>query len=469
MSDDEISKFDLFSPTDFRYVVEGLRPFLSEEAFIEYKSEIEAKLARVKAKRCVISQNSADAIAIASKRVRAKDVYAEEAKTKHDIIAQVNITKRELPDEFRCDVHVPATSYDKVDTANAMRYLDVFEEIIIPDMVELEKCWIDAALSGKDIPQIGRTHLQHAEPITYGFAIAWYVSRFGKRILKINEAIKQLEGKFSGAVGAYNSSALFFDDPESFEEDIMSEVGLKPCEISTQIIQPEQLTDLMHYVTSALSILANWADDMRNLERPEIAEVGQPRGGDISTSSTMPHKINPVGLENIKSMWKLNMPFMVTMYMDQISDHQRDLTNSATQRYIPDVLVRFDYAVSRAAKIAKELKPHVANMVKNLAMSADKIIAEPLHILLSSYGHPDSHNYVKRLTEKSYTSGIPLTQLVFEDMSLKSYLDRFTEKQMEILKDPLKYMGIASKKAEKVAYAWKNRLIEAKLLPELQR
>ena len=55
---------------------------------------------------------------------------------------------------------------------------------------------------------MGRTHGQHAEPITFGYAIALYVSRLGGRILKIDEARKNMRGKFSGPVGAHNALYL---------------------------------------------------------------------------------------------------------------------------------------------------------------------------------------------------------------------------------------------------------------------
>jgi len=458
MGDDLVSLFALFSPTDYRYFVKELGPYLSEESFVKYKSRIESALAKTLSRRGIISQESAEEISKASEQVTAKEVYEEEAKTGHDIIAQVNMIRKRISDEAKTGVHRTATSYDIVDTANALRYRDAFVNVILPDMVSLEKAWIDTTRTEKDTLQIGRTHLQHAEPITFGFNMAWYASRLGRRILKLREAVESLEGKFSGAVGAYNASYLFVEDPEEFEREILATVGLNPSEISTQIVQPEPMTDLVHYVTSGFTILANWADDMRNLQRPEIAEIGQPRGKDVSRSSTMPHKANPVGLENIKSLWKATVPYMFMMYLDQISDHQRDLTNSGSQRYIPQILNQFDYSVRRATRISRNLKPHVQNMLKNFEMSADKIIAEPLHLLLSAYGHPNSHEYVGKLVDESYVTGEPLTKIILNDKSLETYLQKFTPKQLDIISDPSKYLGIASKKAEKIAALWEQRL-----------
>lgn len=464
-SSDDVRMFGLFSPMDYRYYkdVGALVPYLSEQAFVNYKVDVEKTLAKTLAKRGVISQNAYLEIESIGE-IPAKETYDEEEKTRHDIIALVNCIKRRLTsEEAKTAVHRTATSYDIVETANALRYGGALYNVVIPHMVELEKVWIDTARKEKDTLQIGRTHLQHAEPITYGFANAWYASRFGDRLLKVNEAVGRLKGKFSGAVGAYNASSLFFDDPETFESDVMKEFGIEPFEISTQIAQPEPLTDMMHYITGAFTVMANWADDMRNLQRPEIAEIGQPRGENVSRSSTMPNKANPVGLENVKSMWKKMMPEMITMYMDGISDHQRDLTNSADQRFVPQMITVFDYAVTRSTRIAKGIKPHTQNMIRNFSMSKDKVIAEPVQLILSSYGFPDAHKYIGSLSDKSVESNIPLNSIILNDEKLAPYIERFTPRQMEILNTPSTYLGIASKKAEKVADAWEKRLKDARL------
>ena len=455
-----MNKFDCFSPIDYRYQVEELAPYLSEESFIRYKSRVEAALAEVLSERGVIGREDAAEIRAASEQVHAEEVYQEEARTGHDIIAQVNMIRKRVSDGAKPGVHRTATSYDIVDTANAMRYRDAFGDVIIPDMVALEREWIRIAREEKDTLQIGRTHLQHAEPITFGFAMASYVSRLGKRIAIINDAVRGMEGKFSGAVGAYNASSLFFDDPEAFEEEVLARAGLAPCEISSQIVQPEPMADLAHGVVSAFAVLANWADDMRNLQRPEIAEIGQPRGKDVSRSSTMPHKANPVGLENIKSMFKASVPSMQTMYQDQISDHQRDLTNSASQRFIPQMLNNFDYSVRRASRISKNMKAHPENMRKNFMLNSDKIMAEPLHLLLSAYGHPSSHEHVAMLSDESYRSGRPLIEIAMGDRTLEPYISKFTARQVDMLSNPDKYTGIASRKAQEVCDHWEKVMDE---------
>ena len=465
-------EFDLISPTDFRYYkdVPELLPYLSEEAFMHYKLEMEASLADIKAERGMISHEDAELIKKYLPEVLAAEVYEEENITRHDIIAKVNVIKRKIGQRFRSKksreaaesarraVHWPATSYDKVDPANMKRYADAFNNVIMPQIADLMYAWIDITKREADTLQIGRTHLQHAEPITFGFSYAWYLSRLGNRLMKIREGVDALEGKFSGAVGAYNATSLFVNDPEEFEKDVLSDYGLRPAEISTQIAPPEPVTDLVHYTISAFSILANWADDTRDLMRPEIGEVMIPRGPDVSRSSTMPHKVNPVGPENVKSMWTHVMPRIITMYLNQISDHQRDLTNSASQRFTPELFALFYYSANRTARISKSIVTRPEMMKKNFAMSGDKIMAEPLQILLSYSGHPDAHAYIGRIADAVDGKEDSLIGTVYNDPEVAPYVARFSERQREILADPSKYTGIALEKALKVANAWEKRL-----------
>jgi adenylosuccinate lyase len=449
--------FSEFSPTDYRYAVNELRDYLSEEAFVKYKAKVEAAVARVFEHRGILSKELCDEIVEAASTINAEEVYEEEKRTKHDIRALVNVIRNKVSDEAKPFVHLSATSYDVVDTANALRYKDAVMKVIIPDMLELERTWIAVAQREKDTLQIGRTHGQHAEPITFGFAIAQYVNRWGSQILRVREASENFVGKFSGAVGAYNATSLIFDDPEEFEREVLVLLGIKPAMISTQIVPPEPMADFVHSIISSLSVVANFCDDMRHLQRSEIGEVMEKVAEEQVGSSTMPHKRNPIGFEGVKSLWKRFMPQAVTMHLDQISEHQRDLTNSASQRYTQELLVVFDYCVRRLRRISERLVVDRKRMRENFMISKDNIIAEPLYILLSYYGHPDAHEYVRRKSFQAYTENKSLREVVERDEEILSYLRKFASEQKEKIFDAEKYVGIAAKKTEKVVSYWEEK------------
>ncbi len=461
---EKINLFDSISPLDFRYygrnkrVFEKLQPHLSESAFIKYALKVESALTNVLAKNKVCSQKIADEVEKACKQVTPEQIYAEEDRIKHNIRALANSIRSKVSEEAKPFVHFTSTSYDIIATADALRYKDFSNNILIPELLKFQSTLISLALREKDTIQIGRTHGQHAEPITFGFAIAQYVSRLGSSILRIKKAANNLRGKMSGAVGSYNASSLFFDNPIKFEEESLNELGLKPSPISTQIVEPEFLVEYLHGIVSAFGVIANLADDMRHLQRNEIAEVGEFFEASQVGSSTMPQKRNPINFENVKSMWKEFMPRMITMYMDQISEHQRDLTNSASMRFIPEILTGFYISLSRLNKVMSSLVVDKENMRKNFDMNKNMIIAEPLYILLAANGHPDAHEYVREMTLKAQLTKKPLIELVKKDKAIQAYFKKFSKKQIGIINNPEKYTGIASKKTEITCDYWKKEL-----------
>ena len=454
--------FKNISPLDHRYSqrdeFDDYAKYLSEEAKVKYQAQVELALVKALAKRDICSTGVVKEVEEAIEELSTAEVYAEEKKTKHNIRALVNCIQAKVSDEAKSFIHFTTTSFDIVDTANSLRYKEAAEELILPTLKKLEKLLMEIALREKDTVQVGRTHGQHAVPVTFGFSIAEYVSRFGNRIQEIEAKSKELKGKISGAVGAYNASHLFFDDPESFESDVLTELGLEAGRHSTQIVEPEYMTDFVHSLVSAFGVIANFSDDMRNLQRSEIGEVGEYFGEDQVGSSTMPHKRNPINYENVKSMWKEFMPRMTTLYQDQISEHQRDLTNSASSRFIPELIVGLLSSVNRLIRVGEKLVVDHENIKDNFAQNKEMIVAEPLYILLASYGHSDAHEAVRKLTLEAEEKDSTLRELALEKEELEPYVEQFNAKQKKLLTNPEKYIGIAEEKTEKIVEKYANEL-----------
>ena len=267
-----------------------------------------------------------------------------------------------------------------------------------------------------------------------------------------------LRGKLAGAVGAYNAASLFVDDPVAFEEEVLAELDIKPSPISTQIVQAEFLADYIHSVISAFGVLANLADDLRHLQRSEIAEVSEAFGEHQVGSSTMPHKRNPWNFENVKSMWKEFMPRMTTLYLDQISEHQRDLTNSASGRFVPEIVIGYLASVQRLINVLSRLRVDQEQLRRNLEISKEMVIAEPLYLLLANAGHPNAHEAVRRLTLLSQETGRTLRELLPEQQELQPYLERFTPEQRRVLEQPETYTGLAARKTVAICAEWEAKI-----------
>ena len=197
---------------------------------------------------------------------------------------------------------------------------------------------------------------------------------------------------------------------------------------------------------------------MRHLQRSELGEVAEAFGKKQVGSSTMPHKRNPINFENVKSMWKEFMPRMSTLYMDQICEHQRDLTNSASQRFVTEILAALFLSTTRLNRTMSKLVVDKKNLQKNFNQNKEMITAEPAYILLAAHNHPDAHEVVRELTLESQKTGKKFRDLLFKNKELAPYLKKFNKKQIAILKNPDNYLGIAEKKVEKICRFWKKEL-----------
>ena len=460
---EERSIFHCLSPLDHRYYLanrnlfDQLTGYLSEEASIQYCIKVEIALLKSHVNLSMKGRpDLLSALDSVEASVSPSEVYEEEEKTQHNIRALVNVLKRKVPEETAPYVHLGATSVDILDTAQSMRMRDAVRNVIIPTLLKVEEELVRLCRDKAEVPQVGRTHGQHAVPITFGFAMAEYASRLGKSIIQINRLAGDLRGKIAGAVGSYNSTALLTSDPEGFEAEILESLGLKPSETATQMVEPEYLLRLLLEINVAFGILANLADDLRHLQRSEINEVRELFKSEQVGSSTMPQKRNPWNSEHVKSLWKAFAPRVMTFFMDQISEHQRDLSNSASMRFIADYLAGFAAAAARSLKVLKSLHVNAAQMMKNIHSSGDLVLAEAAYILLAAAGESEAHEIIKQLTLRCEKEGISLAAAIKDNSAVSELVSRslkavgLPEAELFFARQE-QYRGAAVKKAREIA------------------
>ncbi len=455
-------RFRNLSPLDHRYYLanrelfEKLADHLSEEAAAGRCVRVEAVLLKHLVLHLVDASPHRDALVKETEslpqRVSAAEVYREEETTRHNIRAVVNVAQRHLPEEIRHLVHLGATPVDILDTAAAMRYRDVTREVVLPLLLDLEEQLIALAEGEAETVSIGRTHGQYAVPITVGFALGEYVSRLGESLPRIAAAAGELRGKLSGAVGAYNATSVLHPRPEVLEEEVLAELGLRAGEHATQIVSPEPLLRLLLEMNIAFGVIANLADDLRNLQRSEIGELSEYFAEGQVGSSTMPHKRNPWNAEHVKSLWKAFSPRAVTWFMDQISEHQRDLSNSASGRFVVEFVAGFVAAAERMRSILARLRVDREGIAANVAAGSRRVIAEPLYILLAAGGVADAHEQVRRLTLLADEQGRPVGDLAREESELWQTVERTCREltggeAAEFFADPRRYTGRAAERA----------------------
>lgn len=450
--------YDAIDPLDSRYYDKDVAQYLSERSRIAYQAHVEAALALTLAEHGICSQSIANEIVTASTKVTAEAVYAEEKTTKHDIKALVNCIKSYISEDAQPYVHFGATSYDIISTASALQLRDTTNNIVLPRLRMLLKTLVAMSSTYADTVQIGRTHGQHAVPITFGFAIAEYVSRLGDSIELIEQAANNLYGKFSGAVGSYNALSIFTDDPLAFEKKLLTRVGLKVAPYSTQIIPAENTVRLLDEMSLTAGIMANLAHDMRHLQRTEIGEVRERFEKGQTGSSTMAHKRNPWNFENVVSMSKQITAQVVNTRLNISSEHQRDLTDSASSRFYAIIPVSLAAMTSRLTMIMGKLEVDEASMQRNLKLMNGAIAAEPLYLLLEKYGHVTAHEKSKELAHQALQANTSLVTVITEDTEASVYWNKFTEHEKQIISEPeMYYTGKAADKARSLAKKWENQ------------
>lgn len=459
--------FENISCIDHRYslseaeVFNGLSKYISEEASIRSCAKCEAALVKSHLKlRGKLTDEIAQSLDKVASEIDPAEVYEEEEKTKHNIRALVNVMKTKVSAEIGPLVHLGATSVDILDTALSCRMRDVTKNVVLPELKKLEKHLCAIADRDSEVPQVGRTHGQHAVPITFGWSIAEFVSRLGKSILRIEELSNQLVGKLAGPVGSYNGPSMIVKDPEELECVYVEFLGLSASEYSNQLVEPEYLLRLLLEMNVAFGIIANLADDLRNLQRSEIGEVFEYFASTQVGSSTMPQKRNPWNSEHVKSLWKAMCPRVITFYMDQISEHQRDLTNSASQRFMADYVAGFTMAVARMNSVVSGLQADKETMARNLENAGGKVkggvLAEPAYILLGEAGVNDGHEVIRKITLEAEKSGKTFFEVLkthkeaFEKITAQ--LEKLgVENPENFFEHPANYCGLAAKKSRRLA------------------
>jgi adenylosuccinate lyase len=146
----------------------------------------------------------------------------------------------------------------------------------------------------------------------------------------------------------------------------------------------------------------------------------------------MPQKRNPWNSEHVKSLWKTFSPRIYTFFSDQISEHQRDLTNSASSRFIGEYLAGFTAAVCRIKKVLQTLQVDRSSLERNLVKGGDAVLAEAAYILLAESGEPNAHEIIRLCTLEREEKRTTLREVLHSKDTLWNNLKSQIEKTLGI-------------------------------------
>jgi adenylosuccinate lyase len=359
-----------------------------------------------------------------------------EEETKHDVIAFLtNVAEHVGPDSRF--IHMGLTSSDILDTSFAMLLREAML-MIIEDVEQFMATVKERAFEHKHTVMIGRSHGIHAEPITFGLKLAVWYSEMKRNLHRLREALETISyGKLSGSVGTFANVS------PRVEASACRKLGLKAAEISTQILQRDRHAQ---YFT-ALAILAGTMEkiavEIRHLQRTEVLEAEEAFEKGQKGSSSMPHKKNPIGAENISGLARLVRSNCLAALENMALWHERDISHSSVERVIaPDSTILIDYMIHRLSRIVKTLAVYPERMKENLNRMRGLIFSQQVLLRLSNLGlsREKSYEWVQRNALKVWAEGKDFKSLLAEDTDIRKYLGLRDLEEIFDLKYHLKHV-----------------------------
>lgn len=381
---------DAISTVDGRYCKElqELRGKASERALFYARIYVELKYLEALVRRGVVGGSgelSADEAIKGLKEGWYERVKALEEELGHDVKA-AEVYTRGLLDELGLSslapyVHLGLTSDDVNSLAFGLMYLDV-RDALIKRYSELASLLADLAERYARTVMLGRTHGLPAVPTTFGKELAYFS-------WKIYEAARGAcayapYGKLSGAVGSYNAMKLVAPDFdwEGFARSFVASLGLRFPEVSKQTAPYEGLSDSLHYIIRANMAMAElardlWMYSMLGLIRFERRGVG---------SSTMPHKVNPVDLEDAEGQARVSTQLLYALAYEIIPTRlQRDLSDSTLRRNLWQALAHSFLAAGRLIRALSQMRVDEAAMLREVSEHKE-VLSEAVQVSLRAQG-----------------------------------------------------------------------------------
>ncbi|HYL67558.1 MAG TPA: adenylosuccinate lyase [Candidatus Limnocylindria bacterium] len=355
-------------------------------------------------------------------RVDVARINELEARVKHDVIAFTIAVQESVGDpEAARWLHYGLTSNDVVDTAQALLVREV-SQLIEKEIEQFGTVMERRAWEFKDVPEIGRTHGVHAEPITFGLKVANWYSENRRDLARFQSAAQQMGvGKISGAVGTCTHLG-----PE-IEEKICRRLGLAAAPITSQVIERDRHAQYLTTLGILAASLERVAQEIRHLQRTEVREVEEPFGGEQRGSSAMPHKRNPVGSEQICGLARVVRTNSLAAMENIALWHERDISHSSVERIIlPDSTILIDYMLHRMTEIVANMKVFPERMQRNLDTTKGLVFSGQLLQDLVEHGAPreDAYKWVQAHAMAAWETETSFCDRVAADANIRKFLDK---------------------------------------------
>ncbi len=347
-----------------------------------------------------------------------KRIAEIEEVAKHDVIAFITAISEKIGPSSRF-LHLGMTSSDVVDTGQAI-LLNEACAILLEDLKRLKEAVKKKAYQFQHTLMIGRSHGVHGEPITFGFKLAlWHeeLKRSEERLRQAKEMIRV--GKISGSMGTFAHVDPFV------EKYVCEKSGLIPDPVSNQIIQRDRHAQLLTTLAILASSLEKFSVEIRHLQRTEVREAEEFFSEGQKGSSSMPHKRNPIGSENISGLARLIRSNAMASLENIPLWHERDISHSSVERVIfPDTTILMDYMLNRFTKMVENLSVFPEKMKNNLNLTRGIIYSQRILLELAKKGEQrkEAYEIVQKLAMESWQNECSFEELLLSDRSILSYV-----------------------------------------------
>jgi 3-carboxy-cis,cis-muconate cycloisomerase len=427
----------------------AIREVFSDLSLISRYAEVEIALAKAEARCGVIPAEAADEIA---KRTDVSALDFDLLRRETDIVGYpilplVQQMAKQCGEAGRY-VHWGATTQDIMDTAVVLQVREGLK-IVEKDIADLRRILADLSRRHRDTPMAGRTHLQQALPVTFGYKTAIYLAMFDRHAERLEQLKPRvLVGQFAGAAGTLASLG---DKGFEVQQALCEELGLG-IPVSTWHVARDGLAEAVNFLALVTGSLGKIALDIMIMASTEFAELYEPFVKGRGASSTMPQKRNPISSELMLAASKAVRQHAGLMLDAMVQDFERATGPwHAEWMAIPESFVLTAGALHQAKFALAGLVVNEKAMAKNLGISRGLIVAEAVMMgLAPQIGRQEAHDVVYDACRLANENNITLADALSADPQVSSRIDRAT---IERLTSPGNYLGLAPEMVDRVLAA----------------
>jgi adenylosuccinate lyase len=397
-----------------RFGTAAMRAIWEDRQTLQCWLDVEAALAEAEAELGVIPADAAAEI-VGAARIDDLDLQAMKAEfdaTWNPVVPLVNALRKVISPDAARYVHWGATSKNIFDTGLMLQIKDAYK-LVLDDLGALGDSLADLAEGHRGTVMAGRTHGQHAIPITFGFKVAvWLdeVHRQQERLLEARPRI--LVGEFGGAVGTLASLG-----PVGLQigERLMQKVGLAEPSIPVKTAG-DRVAEFALLLCMLSATLGKIAQNIYNLQQTDIDEVTEFTEGKVG-SSAMPHKQNPVASGSVVFLGRLLRanagPALDYINAEWEDDHRQGET---AWKFVPEVCLLMSAQLQTLRRVLDGLIVKPDNMLRNLERQQGLSCSEALLMALAGpLGRDTAHELVGKLSKESGATGVAFSELVARD------------------------------------------------------